>query len=311
MKKSKRRLDMPSPTVYSAKKKTTHSIPIPAFEELLDGHVIDLSIALRVYPRVHPASSKRRPSGILMIPKRLSATGDWGEYSLGTEFGVDPEWLKFVAEYVGYAALRWSSLRVAKRWCKDKRFSFLQCLKQMWAHEHVDQPEGRFWCIGPSKVPNEQNYINAFKLGLSWGFDPEASAGSGLWCTKKGQHKIYFGGPPSVSARFKPPIKKSQTGYITAIPRSDEVFSPTVQALQLGAVHHGFIVQHSRKDPTHEDAYDVELDQPVLVPLRDVEVEEEFTFDYGMDAGQDVASEEDTDSDTVSKTEDNNTKHDV
>ena len=315
MKKSKRRLelDMVSPTVYSAKKKDTHSIPIPAFEELLDGHVIDLSIALRVYPRVHPASSKRRPSGILMIPKRLSATGDWGEYSLGTEFGVDPEWLKFVAEYVGYAALRWTSLRVAKRWCDEKRSIFIQCLKQMWAHEHAGDEEGRFWRIGPSNVPTDPKYINAFKLGLSWGFNPEASAGSGLFCTKKGEHKIFFGGPPQVSARFAPPIKKSQSGYIAAIPSSEEVFSPTVLGLQVGAVHHGFIVQHSRTNPTHEAAYDVEFDQPVLVPLRDVEVGEEFTFDYGMDKGEDVASEEDdADSDTVDKTEDQkNTKLDV
>ena len=146
LKKSKRRLELPIPTVYRAKNSSTHTIPVPVFDELVVHHVVALSIALLVYPRKHPPSAKRRPSGILLIPKSLSATGKRMEYSLGVEFGIEPEWLKFVAEYLHYAVARWSSLRVARKWCSEKRLTFVQHLKQMWSEEQTDveKPVPRF-----------------------------------------------------------------------------------------------------------------------------------------------------------------------
>ena len=91
--KVKRRIP-DSPTVYTAKKATTHSIPIPEFEELLVGHVVDLTVAIRVYPRFF---INRNPCGIIMIPKLLAPkNAETGkrkrrEYSLGVEFGADPD----------------------------------------------------------------------------------------------------------------------------------------------------------------------------------------------------------------------------
>ena len=138
VKKTKDGFPVTCQTVYTAKKETTHSIPIPDFRELRDGHGINRSIALRVYPRPSSSSASRRLFGILMIPKDLAPLPPDGnrkrrEYSLGVKFGVDPEWLKFVAEYVGYAASRWKNLETARRWCQEeRRDTFIKLLKEMW-----------------------------------------------------------------------------------------------------------------------------------------------------------------------------------
>ena len=71
----------------------------------------------------------------------------------------------------------------------------------------------------------------------------------------------------------------------------DNVFAPTVLALEVGAVSHGFIVQHSRVNPTHILEWDHHVDRPYLSPLRWTNVDEEFTFNYGWDLNQKVESQ--------------------
>ena len=66
------------------------------------------------------------------------------EYRLGSEYGNDPEWLKFVSEYLGYVVRRWTTLKSAQVWCDKKRGPFLTLLKEMFA----EIPKGnRFWRI--------------------------------------------------------------------------------------------------------------------------------------------------------------------
>ena len=59
---------------------------------------------------------------------------------------------------------------------------------------------------------------------------------------------------------------------------------------------HGFIVQHSRVNPTHKFGWDSLVDKPNLEPLRWVDSDEEFTVDYGWNETENVESEDDSDS---------------
>ena len=304
VKKTKNGLPLTCPTVYTAKNDDTYSIPIPDFPELRDGHGIDRLTALRVYPRLFSSSARRRRFGLLMIPRDLAPLSAEGErkrreYSLGVKFGVDPEWLKFVAEYVGYAASRWKNLKAARRWCQqDRRDIFVKLLKQMWAKICDGKHSvSRFWRIAASEVPPDESYIAAYKNAAGWGFDPDADRGKGLWCAKAGEHTIILDGPDSVSKPVRKPPKKSQSCYIMNIPLNKlEVFAPTVLALKVGAVSHGFIVQHSRVNPTHKFGWDSLVDKPNLEPLRWVDSDEEFTVDYGWNETENVESEDDSDS---------------
>ena len=130
-------LEGASAAVYKAKNSITHRIPIPAFQALVVGHFVDLTVALRIYPRIHTVK-KKKPSGVLMIPKILapisasSGKRVRAEYILSPECGVDPEWLAFVAEYVGYVVRQWKTLAQARCWCKDRRSTFLELVKAMW-----------------------------------------------------------------------------------------------------------------------------------------------------------------------------------
>lgn len=305
----KRRLAVESPTVYLARK-ATYSIPIPAFDDadLSSGHLIDLKPAMRIYPRLF--TCRRSPSGILSIPKELASVRSSSgkrhcmEYTLGTEFGTNPEWFKFVAQYLTYAASKWTSLKSARHWVKEQRSIFLDCLKKMFWRRYeryklrpdVKEVESIFWRIAKSEAPPDEKYIAAFKCGLSWGFDPTAPPGMGLWCTRKGQHKIFFDGPLGVTMeRVSPPIRKTQASYIAGILGSPDSYTPTLDSIKIGTVNMGFIVQHNRINPTHEPAFDNDLNRPVLVPLVETLPGQEFTFDYGWHLGEEIAEREDND----------------
>ena len=153
-----------SPTVYTAKKTATHSIPIPEFEKLLVGHVVDLTVAIRVYPRFFATLN---PCGIIMIPKLLAPKNaktskrKRREYSLGANFGVDPDWIKFVADNVGYAVGRWKDLRSTRLWCQEQRNIFLDLLKQMWSYRLLkrtgEEKVTPFWRSAESQAPRTRN----------------------------------------------------------------------------------------------------------------------------------------------------------
>ena len=155
-------------------------------------------------------------------------------------------------------------------------------------------PVSRVWTIAPSQVPIDTMYTTAFQRGKGWGFDPDQPRGSGLWCVAKGKHKIYLDGPAGVTERVKPPVRKTQGFYMAGIPNTNEVLTPTMLALKVGAVNKGFIVQHSRTNPTHEPAFCEVKKLPVLLPLREVAVGEEFTYNYGYDKGENIPELEDS-----------------
>ena len=294
----KRRLPLASP-VYKPKKASTHSIPIPVFDELVDGHVVDLSISLHVYPR---HINGRKDFGIICVPKSLVKQGVRAEYSLGVEFGVDPEWLAFVADNLRYAVGTWTTLKKARRWCLQlaQTRDFVDYCTEVWREKArwagvggPPDPSTRFWTVGKSNAPKDKKYIKAFEMGHSWGFDPKEGPGSGLFATKYGRFTIYFHGPHKIVEKVKPPIRRSQARYIAGIPKSDKHLAPTMSALKIGVIPHAFIVNHNRKEPTHEASYDCLVDAPCLLPLRDVVVGEEFFFDYGWDKGVDIPSQSD------------------
>ena len=191
-------------------------------------------------------------------------------------------------------------MRAAQRWSQDLLGIFVELLTQMWAKIRAGKHSGsRFWRIAPSEVPPDKRYIKAHKDGGGWGIDPDAGSGNGLWCAKAGKHEIVFDGPASVSKPVTKPVKKSQSCYIIKMPgpsSNNEVFAPTVQALQVGAVSHGFIVQHSRENPTHKISWEDHLNVPCYEPIRRAEVNEEFTIDYGWEESEHVESEDDSDS---------------
>ena len=66
------------------------------------------------------------------------------------------------------------------------------------------------------KGPNDQKYIDAFKLGLlSWGFDPKANIDSEFWC---------IGQPKSKSRGvYVPVVARSLHDGIHGLLRGDEV----------------------------------------------------------------------------------------
>ena len=300
--KAQRRLPLgPSPAVYKAKKKTTLSIPVPMFEELLKGHVIGLSLTLRVYPKFNKNNSSK-PVGILLVPAKLAPKGKDGnrrrkEYSLVVTFGADAKWLKFVAEYIGYAVGKWTTLTQARKWCREYRATFVSMLEDMWEEERGGD---RFWTLGPSRVPADWKYIKA-----GW-FNDKDGFGTGLFCAKKGMWPIFFSGPASVTELRKHPVSHTQGKYIADVPESDEVYCPTTLALKVGAVNHAFIVQHNRKSPTHDPGWDTRVQRPCLMPKRVTEVGEEFCFDYGYEIGKDITSEPDSvseDEESMEKTE--------
>ena len=287
-KRTKRRLPLASP-VYKSKKAGTYDIPVPDFEELMVGHTLGLNVALHVYSRKF--SGSRKDHGMVCMPAQLappSATGEKRrskEYSLGTEFGADPGWLRYVAEYLGYVADKWKTLMQARKWVSTYWPTFLEMLKEMYTDlKDRDLPrKDRMWRIAKSTVEFDPVYVQAFKEGKKWGFDPDAPKGSGLFCTKKGRHTIYMSGPKSVSEVTTQP-KNSQSGYIAEFDADEgSVYTPTVMALIVGAVNHGFIVQHSSDDPTHEGDFCTIRNLPVLRPLREADEGEEFTFNYHYD----------------------------
>ena len=79
-----------------------------------------------------------------------------------------------------------------------------------------------------------------------------------------------------------------QASYAAADPNNEKFFSPTASAIRSGAIHFAFLIQHNKKNPTHELWFCSIFNRPVLYPLRVTDVGEEFTYDYGYDRLGDV-----------------------
>ena len=103
--KTKRRLHVQSPLVYSAKgKNSTLSVPLPDFKQLRNSKGRSRAVqAIRFYAREN-TGSRNKPCCYMLVPAGLTpGKKRSAEYSLGQEFGANKTYLQFFKEHVAYA----------------------------------------------------------------------------------------------------------------------------------------------------------------------------------------------------------------
>jgi len=174
----------------------------------------------------------------------------------------------FVADYIRTAVLNWATIECAKSWAKELR-SFAELVIAVW-RDFIKRP---FWAIRPSKIVKPKKMAH---LPL----------GSGLFCTEKGQHRIFFGDEP-LSHWIKRKIVEGSVEERYAIGGKQRdgytYFLPTDQSFITGVIHPGFKVCHS-ETPTHTLRFNTSGNFYWLRP-KDDEITnpgDEFTFNYNL-----------------------------
>ena len=227
--------------------------------------------------RVRRVSGLRRKGYVVVnIPRFLRRNGK--RFLLKFYgFGAGKEWVNFVAAYVQYAVCNCESFHDLYNWCNNEIYTFAELVKAAYQAEGGNTSLHRFWTIKPSKTALDEVYVKAGH------FPARGRVGAGLFCTRAGKWTIPFGGQGVITERVDKTKNKvsKQAGYYQVNTGEDSVDVPTREAFKAKVVHHGFIVNHQRNNPTH--ALDHEGDVAVLVPLRRTAKGEEFTFDYGYE----------------------------
>ena len=202
------------------------------------------------------------------------------------------DWISFLRERLQYVVDTWTKLEDARKWCKEFPKKFVK-LARKYFDDMRQCNECKFWEVKKSIIPVDQWYVdNGY-------FPKDAKTGSSLFCTKAGAHKIYFGGQKlGITKR----ILRSETNRVTKVqgwyqvlvhPEDNNLVDvPTTESTNCGVLHHGFIVNHRRVDPTH----DLEIEQiegkyiACLVPHAGhiTKVGEEFCFNYGYEHSENV-----------------------
>ena len=212
------------------------------------------------------------PQLYLRVPGQLTNTHTRKKSHLQRKFmceipGGLQQFSKFVADYVHSVVLNWTSLEEAKTWA-TKLPLFIQLVTHAWCKCY----ENIFWEIKPSKAAN---------VDLSQGPVP---LGSGLFCTKRGKHRIHFGNPP-LSHWIKTRLEENSLQSRYALGGKDRpgftYFLPTEESFETGIIHHGFKVNHSKK-PTHLLHYEKTRSFYWLEPINETNPGDEFTFDYNL-----------------------------
>jgi len=203
------------------------------------------------------------------LPTQLAGPHSQNEIALACgNPGEMPKFVKFVADYIRTAVLNFATIECAKSWAKELP-SFAKLVIAVW-RDFIKHP---FWAIRPSKVvpPKDMEHL---------------PRGSGLFCTKKGKHLIFFGDEPlscwikrhvendSVEARYAIGGKQ-RDGYT--------YFLPTNQSFKTGVIHPGFKVCHSAT-PTHILRFNAMGNFYWLQPKNGqiTNPDDEFTFDYHL-----------------------------
>ena len=295
--KTKRRLHVQSPLVYSAKgKNSTLSVPLPDFKQLRNSKGRSRAVqAIRFYAREN-TGSRNKPCCYMLVPAGLTpGKKRSAEYSLGQEFGANKTYLQFFKEHVAYAVGGFTRFRQLYAWCNNNRKSFINLVQQLWKLHHQMVMNNRaapdlVWRIDRSLLDPDMTYIKE-KM-----FRDLPDCGMGLFATRKNKTTFYFDGPPDVTERFSLKEKtptKMQGHYFAGCPGSDEVVVCTKESLRVRAIHHTYIINHSSDNPTHEFDYCHAQNKPCLVPRRDAEEGEEYTFCYNMlrEGAKDVETE--------------------
>ena len=289
-KRSRSALELITPSVtptlslltYTPRSGQTTSIPVllPEF----DG-VRTPSISVRAQAktgRYKPFISVWIPAALIQGDRKKGV-----EMHMGVARGISSGWQQYVVEYLRYVVSKWSSLKHAYSWCKNKRL-FVRQLNVLYLMEghHVTD---RQWRLGKSKIEPDAEYIRE-------GYFPQSArtnTGYGLFCAKDGA-KItfkYSSKKKSMSVLVDKRRQKlmGEQKYYQAKgcpddPKCHIVWVPPVLALRCGVLMPSYIMQHRKKNPTHE--YVVHSrEHSELVPCRRPKRDEELCWNYNLKNG--------------------------
>ena len=230
--------------------------------------------AITVTP-VHSRSEVKKGHLVVNIPKmpRVSA-----KKIKITEIHrrLTPGWTDFVVEHLKSIVENCGTVTDFEKWSAAIcGLNASALLNFMWVRANESN---RFWKIDKSQVA----------INRKWWPDAK-SAGSGLFCTRAGEHEIDFGARPETCwVQKEPKANGGQERYGLGPEVYKQIngkifkgwYVPSDLSLQTGLIHHGFKVNFVSRDgnPTHELKF--KDTRYYLSPLRKARVGEEFTYDY-------------------------------
>ena len=205
-------------------------------------------------------------------------------------------WIHFLREHLQYVVDRWTKLEDAQKWCQGLAKKFVKLVRRYF-DEMRKRKVCKFWEIKKSEIPVDPSYVRKEY------FPKDVKTGSGLFCTKEGAHKIYFGGEKmGITERIlrseENRVTKVQGWYQVQVHPEDEnlVDVPTTESTNCGVVHHAFIVNHRSENPTHDLVIEKLEGKYIacLVPHNGhvTTVGEEFCFNYGYERSKNVPTKE-------------------
>ena len=252
------------------------TIPVPDFPQLWTTHSRYGKVhAIRV--RLSKHTKKDKAAAHLYFPRTFFGNQQSKRISLGTENGVNPDWVRFVVEYMSYCVNKWKTFDDAKTWIIQYKMMFVDFVQKLWRLGGGNvKPVNQCWSLRPSTLPVDQEYVDKGWFPVSARND----TGYGLWCTKPGTRlTIKFTVRGGITERTEGVMTAMQACYAMDIAETVQIV-PHVDCFKCWVMHHGFLVGHRRlKDnPTHYAA--VVDGVPCLLPRRPAQAEE-ICFDYG------------------------------
>ena len=284
--RSREKQPIPPPAVAQPKKKETVTIPLTNF--LIKG----MRAALSVYPRAERTVNKRvlKPHVMIWIPRCLGKK----ELSMGTKHGISESWMQFVVEYLQYAASKWKTPRQCKKWINNYFVHFREFVDILFSLGGFAKPTARRkWRIGKSQIAP---CLSAFDPGKRVSDETLKDTGFGVFCTVSGRINFDWHFPdPKISVlvdKRKEWLTDLQKTYQADGNREDPdgftVWVPTREALNAGAIPVCYLLNHCEDDdnPTHKLRFDTQ-GNTYLKCIRDVEVNEEYKFNYNLSKSKD------------------------
>ena len=287
-----RKLEMKSSVtaspVYSAKNDSTVTIAAPH----LFGHRGTVRVLVREQ-KVLSNGRRVKAHVLVWLPQPIRK-----EYSMGVQFGINKRWIKFVGEYVNYAVSKWQTLEAAKNWATNcfKNFrEFVNVLFERGGYHNLSVK--RVWRLAPSTMETDPVYNARGNDG-----DPDfaefkdgSNPGFGIFCTVRGRHTFDWAFPNDdrinyIANKKREHLTDLQKKYQATACRKDPdfVWVPTTDALECGAVPVQYLMNHSRKNPSHELVPDGFTGDTILNPLsRESVPKEEYKFHYRLEKSPD------------------------
>ena len=234
--------------------------------------------------KISPVYLQSKPSKgglIIAIPKIKDVSAKEITIEVRSACLLTQEWIDFVIEHLQTIVENLRTVAAFRKWSRainGTDASFL--LEFLWMRANKGE---RFWKIAESKVEIDK---------LWW---PHAKcAGSGLFCTREGEHNIEFGRLPLTGWVAEKPKRNSPrqrfglgpefypADYkVRKVAPTEQWCVPSDLSLSTGLIHHGFkvnLVREENGDPTHDLVF--EKGKFFLKPRRNAKVGEEFTYNY-------------------------------